>query len=100
VNDDLRPAPCTARSILSEGILRKDGAGRFQAYSAGSQPKGTINHLERPVLYSLTGHPLRLYLPHAFVYSELQARIQSRSAPFKEGFDLLITAVASTKFNY
>ncbi len=33
----------TARSILAEGILRKDGAGRFHAFSAGSQPKGTVN---------------------------------------------------------
>ncbi|MCC2103565.1 MAG: arsenate reductase ArsC, partial [Hyphomicrobiales bacterium] len=30
----------TARSVLAEGILRKDGAGRFNAFSAGSQPKG------------------------------------------------------------
>jgi arsenate reductase len=33
----------TARSILAEGILRKEGAGRFNAFSAGSQPKGTVN---------------------------------------------------------
>jgi arsenate reductase len=33
----------TARSVLAEGILRKDGAGRFAAYSAGSQPKGVVN---------------------------------------------------------
>ena len=33
----------TARSILAEGILRKEGAGRFNAYSAGSQPKGSVN---------------------------------------------------------
>ncbi|PPD41898.1 MAG: ArsR family transcriptional regulator [Methylocystis sp.] len=33
----------TARSILAEGILRKDGSGRFNAFSAGSQPKGTVN---------------------------------------------------------
>lgn len=33
----------TARSILAEGILRKDGAGRFSAFSAGSQPKGVVN---------------------------------------------------------
>lgn len=33
----------TARSILAEGILRQDGAGRFRAFSAGSQPKGVVN---------------------------------------------------------
>ena len=33
----------TARSVLAEGILRKDGAGRFRSFSAGSQPKGVVN---------------------------------------------------------
>jgi protein-tyrosine-phosphatase len=33
----------TARSVLAEGILRKDGKGRFNAFSAGSQPKGAVN---------------------------------------------------------
>jgi arsenate reductase (thioredoxin) len=33
----------TARSVLAEGILRQDGAGRFNAFSAGSQPKGVVN---------------------------------------------------------
>lgn len=33
----------TARSVLAEGILRKDGADRFRAFSAGSQPKGVVN---------------------------------------------------------
>jgi arsenate reductase len=33
----------TARSVLAEGILRKDGAGRFNAFSAGRQPKGVVN---------------------------------------------------------
>jgi arsenate reductase len=28
---------------LAEGILRKDGAGKFRSFSAGSQPKGVVN---------------------------------------------------------
>ena len=32
-----------ARSLLAESILRKDGAGRFRAFSAGSRPKGVVN---------------------------------------------------------
>jgi len=40
----------TARSILAESILTKDGAGRFKAFSAGSQPKGTVNPFALKVL--------------------------------------------------
>ncbi|MBY0613139.1 MAG: arsenate reductase ArsC [Beijerinckiaceae bacterium] len=40
----------TARSILAESILRKDGAGRFNAFSAGSNPKGTVNPFALKVL--------------------------------------------------
>lgn len=42
----------SARSILAEGILRKEGAGKFRAFSAGSQPKGTVNPFALKVLAS------------------------------------------------
>jgi protein-tyrosine-phosphatase len=42
----------SARSILAESILAKDGAGRFRAFSAGSQPKGMVHPLALKVLRS------------------------------------------------
>src|SRR3972149_7131247 len=46
----------SARSIMAEAILNKDGAGRFKAYSAGSQPRGTVNPFALLVL-ERNGYP-------------------------------------------
>jgi protein-tyrosine-phosphatase len=43
----------SARSIIAEAILGKLGAGRFRAYSAGSDPKGQVNAHAVTLLQSL-----------------------------------------------
>ena len=49
----------SARSVLAEAILNKIGAGKFRAYSAGSQPKGQVNpntiHLLQKLGYETAG---------------------------------------------
>jgi arsenate reductase len=46
----------SARSIMAESILNVEGKGRFRAFSAGSQPKGTVNPLAIKTLDAL-GYP-------------------------------------------
>lgn len=43
----------SARSIIAESVLRKDGAGKFNSFSAGSQPKGEVNPF---AIETLAGH--------------------------------------------
>jgi arsenate reductase (thioredoxin) len=43
----------SARSIMAEAILNKLGAGKFRAFSAGSQPKGKVNPETMRLLASL-----------------------------------------------
>src|SRR4029077_18689625 len=43
----------SARSVMAEAILNKVGAGKFQAFSAGSQPKGRVHPETLKLLDSL-----------------------------------------------
>lgn len=46
----------SARSVLAESILQKEGGAKFRAFSAGSQPKGEVNPYSLRVLASM-GYP-------------------------------------------
>lgn len=50
----------SARSILAEAILNREGQGRFRAYSAGSYPKGQVHPMALQVLGEL-GFPVEGY---------------------------------------
>ena len=54
----------SARSILAEAILNREGQGRFRAVSAGSQPKGSP-------------HPMALELLEKLNYATAFARSKS-----------------------
>jgi arsenate reductase (thioredoxin) len=48
----------SARSILAEAILHREGIGKFKAYSAGSHPKGEVHPYARELLERLN-HPVK-----------------------------------------
>lgn len=50
----------SARSILGEAIFNRDSAGRFQAWSAGSNPAGKVNPWALRTLETL-GYPAAGY---------------------------------------
>ena len=47
----------SCRSIMAEALLQRHGLGNFIAYSAGSQPRGTVNPLALRVLQE-NNHPI------------------------------------------
>ena len=82
----------TARSILAESILRKEGRGRFNSFSAGSQPKGTVNPFalkvlrdmdypdERPAFEELAGICASLARPRWISFSRFATTRPARPA--------------------
>jgi protein-tyrosine-phosphatase len=40
----------SARSILAESVMNRDGQGRFRAFSAGSHPRGEVHPLALDLL--------------------------------------------------
>jgi len=43
----------SARSVMAEAILNREGGGKFRAFSAGSQPKGAVHPETLRLLQSL-----------------------------------------------
>lgn len=75
----------SARSILAESILTKDGGGRFRAFSAGSFPKGQVHPMALEVLESLG-------FPHEGFRSKSWDEFAQEGAP---EFDFIITVCDS-----
>ena len=71
----------SARSILAESILTKEGQGRFRAYSAGSQPKGDVHPLALKTLAALA-------YPHEGFRSKSWDEFAEQGAP---EFDFIFT---------
>jgi len=71
----------SARSILAESVLTKLGAGRFRAFSAGSQPKGQVHPVALEVLKNYN-------FPHDGYRSKSWKEFDSPDAP---KMDFIIT---------
>lgn len=71
----------SARPILAEALLNREGADRFRAFSAGSVPKGEV-------------HPMALEVPRELGFSTDSLRSKSWdefAAPGARGLDFIFT---------
>lgn len=71
----------SARSIMAEAILNREGGGNFRAFSAGSQPKGEVHPYTLDLLRKLN-----------FDVSRLRSKAMNEfTGPAAPKFDLIIT---------
>lgn len=72
----------SARSILAEAILKREGHGKFKAFSAGSHPKGDV-HPEALRLLDDLGFPTEGYRSKIGTSLRTRERLRSiASLPF------------------
>lgn len=75
----------SARSIIGEYVLRRKGKGRFEVFSAGAKPTGTVN-------------PLAIWvLQHQFAIDASDARSKSWEEFKDVKFDIVITVCDNAK---
>lgn len=63
----------SARSIMAEAILAREGAGRFRAFSAGSHPRGEVDPMALRVLEALDYPTQGLRSKHWSEFARLDA---------------------------